>query len=249
MATILVVDSPPAGPENAVFGHRQAWSRLLLKAQEEERRRIARELHDEIGQSLTVVKINLERAISCGAQPPLPLLREIGGVIDGVLDQVRQIALALRPAVLDDLGLVASVRWYLERISGRAGLTATLLAQPPEIRLSPEIETACFRIVQEALTNTVRHAAATRVDVILQLVDHDVELVVRDDGAGFNVAGARRRARRGRSLGLLGIEDRVALLGGRLWIESTRRRGTALRVRLPLAAADSEPLFDLMGNR
>jgi signal transduction histidine kinase len=214
----------------------QTLSRQLLKAQEEERRRIARELHDEIGQSLTAVRINLQRAMSSAEVPTiLPYLKESDGLVDRVLQQVRHLSLDLRPAVLDDLGLVAAVRWSLDRTCRRAGLLGQVAADPPEILLPSEIATACFRIVQEALTNVVRHAGAHRVDIALTRSGDHLELVVRDDGRGFDVAAERQSALRGGNLGLLGMQERVALLSGRLEIESTPGQGTTVVVRLPLA--------------
>jgi signal transduction histidine kinase len=214
----------------------QTLSRRLLRAQEEERRRIARELHDEIGQSLTAVKINLQRAMSSpGARTSLPFLRDSDDLIDRVLQQVRHMSLDLRPSVLDDLGLVASVRWYLDRAAERAGFAGQVKASPVEIHVAPEIETACFRIVQEGLTNVVRHASARRVEVALAQSQDHVSLLIRDDGIGFDVAAARQRAVRGGSLGLLGMQERVSLLGGRITIESTPRGGSAIQVRIPLS--------------
>jgi signal transduction histidine kinase len=214
----------------------QTLSRQLLRAQEEERRRIARELHDEIGQSLTAVKINLQRAMSLPcARTSLSFLRDSDDLIDRVLQQVRHMSLDLRPSVLDDLGLVASVRWYMDRAAERAGFAGQVEASPQEIRLAPEIETACFRIVQEALTNAVRHASARCVEVALEESQGHLNLLIRDDGIGFHVAAARQRAVRGGSLGLLGMQDRVSLLGGRMTIESTPGRGSAIQVRIPLS--------------
>ena len=231
----LLFDQVRAGRERL-----QTLSHQLLKAQEEERRRIARELHDEIGQSLTAVRINLQRAMtSTEVSASLPYLKESDGLVDRVLQQVRDLSLDLRPSVLDDLGLVASVRWYLDRTSRRAGFVGQLAADPPEIRLPAEIATACFRIVQEALTNVVRHAGPRRVDIALTGSDDHLEIVVRDDGTGFDVDVERQRALRGGSLGLLGMQERVALLGGWISIESTPGHGTAVFVRLPRALPEA----------
>ncbi len=214
------------------------------EAQEEERQRIARELHDEIGQSLTAVKINLQRAISAGdARSSSPYLGESNALIDRVLQQVRSISLDLRPSLLDDLGLAASIRSHLDRTARRAGFVGHFAADPPEVRLSPEIETECFRIVQEALTNIVRHARARRVDVALSRHGERLDLVVHDDGAGFDVAAARQHAVRGGSLGLLGMQERAALLGGRLTMESAAGFGTKIHLRIPLANTESSSPF------
>jgi PAS domain S-box-containing protein len=223
----------------------QALSRQLLRAQEEERRHIARELHDEIGQSLSAVLINLQRAMrSPDVRSSAPCLKESEGLIELVLDQVRNLSLDLRPSVLDDLGLVASLRWYLGRVTQRAGLVGRLSANPPDIRSGPEIETACFRITQEALTNVVRHARARQVEIRLARRGEHLELIVRDDGVGFDVAAARQRAGHGASLGLLGMQERVALLGGRIAIDAAPGRGTTVQIRLPLSLSQTASLAE-----
>jgi signal transduction histidine kinase/CheY-like chemotaxis protein len=215
-------------------------SHQLIRAQEAERRRIARELHDEIGQSLTAAKINLQAAIGDPSTGPSSTrLRESIGLIDRVLGQVRNISLDLRPSVLDDLGLAASIRSHLDRTSRCAGFVGSFAADPPEIRLTADIETECFRVAQEALTNVVRHAGARRVEVVLSRRDESLELIVRDDGAGFDVAAARQRAARGGSLGLLGMQERSALLGGRITIDSTPGHGTKVQLSVPLAEGGS----------
>ena len=214
-------------------------SRQLLRAQEEERRRIARELHDEIGQSLTAVRINLQRAMaSRGPEFDLALPEESDELIDRVLQQVRHISLDLRPSMLDDLGLAASMRSHLDRTARLAGFVGHFTADPPEIRLPPEIETECFRIAQEALTNVVRHAGARQVDVALSRHAERLDLVVHDDGAGFDVAAARQHAARGGSLGLLGMQERAALLGGRITIEARPGLGTKVHLRVPWPPMD-----------
>jgi PAS domain S-box-containing protein len=212
----------------------QSLSRQLLQAQETERRHIARELHDEIGQALTAVKINLQAMQRATASvPPGSRLEESIGIVEKTLDQVRNLSLDLRPSILDDLGLVAALRWNLDRQAKRAGFNAHMSADGVEGRLAPELETTCFRVVQEALTNVVRHARARQVWVELGPKDGDLELVIRDDGAGFDVTSACDRAQRGGSLGLLGLQERVMLLGGHCDLVSAPGRGTEIRVRFP----------------
>ncbi len=210
-------------------------SRQLLRAQEEERCRIARELHDEIGQSLTAIRINLQRAMM-GSDPgsTSSYLRESDGLIDRVLQQVRHISLDLRPSMLDELGLVASMRSHLDRTARLAGFVGRFAADPPEIHLPAEIEIECFRIAQEALTNVVRHAQARQVEVSLSRHVGRLDLVVHDDGTGFDVAAARQHAAHGGSLGLLGMQERAALLGGRITIEAKPGLGTRVHLRVPL---------------
>jgi PAS domain S-box-containing protein len=209
-------------------------ARRLLTAQEEERRRLAVELHDELGQVLTAVKINLaslERR-PAGSAPSAHLSEALASV-DGAMERVRDLALALRPSVLDDLGLPAALRWYADRFARDAAIEAHLSIDDVP-RLEPEIETACFRVAQEALTNVARHAKARCVWLDLHLHDGWLELSVRDDGIGFEAAAARERAVGGASMGLLGMQERVTLLEGECRIASGSEGGTELRARLPV---------------
>src|SRR5207253_7364849 len=134
-----------------------------------------------------------------------PHLEESVALVDRLLEQVRSLSLDLRPSLLDDFGLVAALRWYVERLAQRSGLDVSLVANPLESRLSAELETAWFRIAQEALTNVVRHARARRATVELSQRGGELELLIRDDGVGFDVRAARKGAGRGASLGLLGM--------------------------------------------
>ena len=213
----------------------QALSGKLIEAQEAERRRIARELHDEIGQALTAVKINLQGFQRSFDESEITSpLQESISIVEVALQQVRSLSLDLRPSLLDDLGLVAALRWYLDRQSQRSGIIGELVAEPLETMLLPDLETTCFRIVQEALTNVVRYAQAKRVTVELWQQAAQLHLVIRDDGIGFDVQAAREQATQGRSLGLLGMEERALLVGGQIHIESVCQRGTEIRVCFPL---------------
>ena len=224
-----------AGRERA-----QLLSQQLMEAQEAERRRLARELHDEIGQALTAVKLNLQGVQRAAGDPAaMPRLEESLAIVDRALQQVRNLSLDLRPSLLDDLGLVAALRWYVDRVAQRAGFVAEFIAEPPGIRAPASLETTCFRVAQEALTNVVRHAGARRVRVELRTADGELHLCVRDDGAGFDVAEARQRAVRGGSLGLLGMQERVTLIRGRIEIHSAPGKGAEVHVSLPLAPQPS----------
>ncbi len=218
----------------------QTLSRRLIEAQETERRHIARELHDEIGQALTAVKINLQ-AIQRLPDPSTltAYLQESIEIVERALQQVRNLSLDLRPSLLDDLGLIAALRWYIDRQAQRAGFTARLTADPIETRLPADIETTCFRVAQQALTNIVRHAQARHVDVELRHSDAVLELIIRDDGVGFDVQAALDNAVKGASLGLLGMQERVLLIGGQIEIRSAPGQGTEIQARLPLT---SKPL-------
>lgn len=212
----------------------QTLSRQVLAAQEVERHRIARELHDEIGQALTAVKINLQ---AVPRMPDVPVLasclEDTIGIIDRVLQQVRDLSLDLRPSLLDDLGLVAALRWYGDRQAQRVGFTVQFMTDPLDSRPSPDIETACFRVAQEALTNVARHAQAQRVWVEVRQHGTALHLVIRDDGIGFDIQAAQERAVRGASVGLLGMQERVQLAGGQITIQSTVGRGTEVHVCFP----------------
>ena len=209
-------------------------SMRLLDAQEQERRSIARELHDEIGQALTAVRIDLQTLHESVDDAARPVVESALAVTRHLVTQARDMSLDLRPSLLDDLGLMAALRWYLERHQQRLGGSATLVGDLADLRLPPQLETACFRVAQEALTNVARHAGARSVRVELRHTDGEIELSVRDDGAGFDVEEARHRAVGGQSMGLLGMEERVMLAGGRLEVESRVGCGTEVRVRLPL---------------
>jgi PAS domain S-box-containing protein len=223
----------------------QALSRRLVEVQEIERRRLAHELHDEIGQTLTAVKINLQalqrREGMAGVES---YIRDSVDVVEHALGQVRNLSLDLRPSLLDDLGLVATLRWYVDRQAQRGGFTAQLVIDPPEIPyLPPELETTCFRVVQEALTNIMRHSQAQNVCVELHQREAELLLRVCDDGVGFDVQAALGNAMGGASLGLLGIQERIWQVGGQIAIQSAPGGGTDIQARLPLSppASDSLP--------
>ncbi len=220
----------------------QALSRRLVEVQEIERRRLAHELHDEIGQTLTAVKINLQalqrREDMTGVEA---YLKDSVDVVEHALGQVRNLSLDLRPSLLDDLGLVATLRWYVDRQAQRGGFTAQLITDLPDVPyLPPELETTCFRVVQEALTNIMRHSQAHNVCVELHQREKELELRVCDDGVGFDVQAALENAMGGTSLGLLGIQERIWQVGGQIAIQSAPGGGTDIQARLPLSQPASD---------
>ena len=215
-------------------------ARRMLDVQESERRAIARELHDQLGQILTGIKISLQcLAPRAGAAdvPRVDHLAESLALADEALALVRDVTSDLRPPMLDDVGLATALRTYVRRQARRGRIKARADVDVLEtLRLPPAVELACFRLVQEATTNIVRHARASDVEVRATAAGGALEIVVRDDGPGFDVAAARQRAATGGSFGLVAMEERVALAGGQLTIESTPGRGTTIRARFPLPA-------------
>ena len=218
----------------------QSLSRRLVESQETERRHIARELHDEVGQTLTVAEMNLQAMVqsSRAASPGRVRLKESLQAVERVLQQVRDLSLNLRPSMLDDLGLEAALQWYTKRQAALAGLSAEFRADALENRLDPVIETACFRVAQEALTNVVRHARARSVTVRLHQANGHLHLSVRDDGVGFDVAALREQAVLGASLGLLSMEERATLSDGGLEYKSTPEQGHRSPRLVPVEVAD-----------
>jgi len=206
-------------------------SRRLFHLQEEERRHLARELHDEVGQALTAAKINLQTAMKESDGAKSKRIDEAAAILEKLLGQVRQISLDLRPSMLDDLGLIPALRSLLDQQGRRASVAVRLSAKNMPENLDPEIQTTCFRIAQEAITNAVRHANATRIDVDLGRENGDVRLQVRDDGRGFDAESAQPQTA---GLGLIGIKERAALVGGWAKIISTPNKGTTIEVSLPL---------------
>ena len=212
------------------------YSQRLIQAQEAEREKIARELHDQIGQILTAVRINLQSIQrSCQTADCVPPLNESIGIVDEALGRVRELSIELRPSLLDDLGLTAALRWYVDRFAQRTGIIAEILNGFEEGgRLPRELETACFRIAQEALTNVARHAQAASVSVQLERSRERILLTVADDGVGFDIDHLRKSAPAASALGLRGMEERALAVGGHIEIDSGSGRGTHVRATFPL---------------
>jgi PAS domain S-box-containing protein len=209
-------------------------SKRLLEVQESERRHIARELHDEIGQILTAIKINIQTAFKlAGAEKIETHLNEGVELIEEALFQVRKLSIDLRPSMLDDLGLIPALRWYVDRQSVRAGISAKVNVDETIMRLPNEIEITCFRVAQEALTNIIKHSQATHVEIMLYYEEGDLHLKIVDDGVGFNFFAAVQRSLKGESMGILGMQERVELIGGKIKINSKAGNGTTVHTIFP----------------
>lgn len=221
-----------AQADQARIEREQMRSQLLEKviaAQEDERRRIARELHDETGQALTSLLVRLQ---TMNQQCPLPEMKtqmdDLRRVLAETLSNVRALAVELRPSVLDDLGLAAALERYVRDYQARHNLEVGLVVFGLEERLLPALETALYRIVQESLTNIARHAQATSVSVLVERRNERVRAIVEDNGVGFELSAAHSDR-----LGLYGMRERAKLLNGTLMIESTPGRGTSIYVDVP----------------
>ncbi len=216
----------------------QTLSRRVLEVQESERRRVAIELHDELGQSLTAIKINLQAYEMFKKQSPAELNAENIRIVEDALQQVRRIALALRPSMLDDLGLGPALQWLAEQTATRCGIEVQIEREIRQVRLAPDIETACFRIVQEALTNIARHAKAQQVKISMQRDNGAFILRIQDDGVGFAPEAMQERAAQGASLGVLGMQERAMLIGGQLVLKSSPGQGCSIRMQCPLRTVE-----------
>ena len=220
----------------------RTYSRRVIEAQEAERRRISRELHDQVGQILTAVKMNLHSLWEkCTAPEILASIQDNMEVIDEAVDQVRDLSIDLRPLLLDDFGLAIALRWYLDRQGKGCGLATEFTTHSlcEDDRFSSELETACFRIVQESVTNVIRHAKASCIRVTLERIGSDLILLISDDGVGFDLSVMRNGAA---TLGLRGMEERVQALGGYITIDSAPSIGTEICARFPIRGAQSRSL-------
>jgi signal transduction histidine kinase len=215
----------------------QELSAKLVTAQEQERRHIARELHDEIGQALTAIKVELayaQRSIE-GVHGPTTVLQIARSITDGALHQVRDLSYLLHPAALDEFGLVSAVDEHIKSFSRRHGVAVELSHSSMDSRLASETEAAAYRIIQEALNNVAKHANATEAKVYLARQPDALRVVIEDNGVGFDASAPRSPDRRG--LGLIGIRERASHLNGTVLIDSARGRGTRIVVELPVRRA------------
>ncbi len=209
----------------------------LVNAQEEERRRISRKLHDELGQALTALKINLDMARRALPADKLPRLHrsihEARSLAVQTLETARDLSLELHPAMLDDLGLVSALRWEIDRYEQRTGQTIHIETDLADVMLQPELEITIYRIITEALTNVARHAQAKHILVYLRVENHQVVAGVEDDGLGFDAVSWFNSPAERQSLGLVSMHERAELLQGQLAIISEPGQGTKVRVQLP----------------
>ena len=221
----------------------QLRARLLQKlihAQEEERRRIARELHDETSQVIGALALSLDTALA--TLPPnasRDRLLEARALAIRSLDGIHRLSFDLRPSVLDDLGLFRAIEWYAERDLKRRGIAVRCESDEQDGRLPPEIETALFRAVQEAITNIVKHAQAETVLIQCAITPKAVTIEIEDDGQGFDPAGISDTAASGRGLGLAGIRERMEILGGDALIDSAPGRGTRVVLTVPRGVSNA----------
>jgi signal transduction histidine kinase len=203
--------------------------RRVVEAQELERRRLARELHDETGQALTSILLGVKAIRASGTPAEAERAEgEVRAQVVQALQDVRALAVELRPAALDDFGLVPALERLAETFQARSGLETVVQANVAG-RLRPEIETVLYRVVQEALTNVVKHAGAEHVSIVLRSRDGSVAATIDDDGRGFVTADVREEA-----LGLLGMRERLALVGGTLEVESSPESGTTIAAEVPV---------------
>lgn len=232
--------------------HRKSVASQILRALEEERKRIARELHDETSQSLTTLIIKLERSLALlgserdeGWGPEREALgsqlRNIRDLTVETLEEIRRLTFDLRPTILDDLGLIPALRWYVKNKIEPLGIDVELKVYGFKRRLPGDLETALFRIVQEALTNIIRHAEAKNAAIELGQRRGQIQVTVEDDGKGFPAQKILQTDPKDRGMGLFGMEERANLVGGVLEIFSQPGRGTRLRVKIPfIGEAESQ---------
>lgn len=227
-------------PLQTLAATRQRLLAQALSAQEDERRRIARDLHDSLGQSLTGLMVGLRTIEEASSEPAVKEqareLRRIGG---DTHDEVRRLARGLRPTILDDLGLLPALERYVEEISTTHQIEATFHPQCSDsLRLSEDVETAIYRIVQEASINAIRHGKAAHLRISLGCDPKCLDIQIKDDGRGFDVVSALRVNNSKNPFGLLSIQERAFLLGGEAAFTSSPGSGTLVRVRIPLSPSE-----------
>jgi len=215
----------------------RSLSAHLESVREEERKKIAHDLHDETSQVITSLTALLEASVSnlpTSANKSRVLLNKAQELSIQILDQIHRLIYQLRPTIIDDLGLAAAIRWLAESNLEVAGIKANLKVIGQEIRLASELETTLFRVIQEAVNNIVRHAHAKSVNISLYFKKRAIRLCIRDDGCGFDVNEAIASKDRPRGLGLLGMKERIGLVNGTMNIRSCPSGGTEIDIKIPL---------------
>ncbi|MHB8159484.1 MAG: sensor histidine kinase [Thermoleophilia bacterium] len=226
---------------NTMDMQRKKAGASVIKAQEEERKRIARELHDETSQSLTglVIGIRMVQEIVPDYMPDVQeRLEDINDLAHATLNEVHTMAVRLRPSVLDDLGLAAALRSYAKEYTENTGIPVEMQLLGLSNRLSPELETVLYRVIQEALTNVARHSNATSCRVTLRRKEQVVQGVIEDNGQGFDSQTAMLSDEKGRGLGLHGMKERIELVGGSLEFDARPARGTTIFIEAPLQSKE-----------
>jgi two-component system sensor histidine kinase UhpB len=209
---------------------RRRSGRLVLRAQEEERRRLARDLHDEVNQALTAILLRLQALSEEAPEPLAPQIAALKTLVNQAMEELLRLARQLRPASLDDLGLIAAIEGQLARFSEQTGIQTALHSEGTPEAITEDQQTVIYRVVQEALSNTAQHSAATYVDFELRVFpSHGVELRVRDNGKGFDAVNQAE----GGGIGLSGMAERARLVGGELTVTSSPGTGTRVRLYIP----------------
>jgi signal transduction histidine kinase len=211
--------------------HQKALSTRLVEIQETERRHIARELHDQVGQVLTGLQFMLESSKNEAGEAHASNIVEAQEIVSGLIEQIREMSLNLRPAMLDDIGLLPTLLWHFERYTKQTGIKISFSHNEITQRLSPDIETAVYRIVQEALTNIARYAQVPEAFIQLTLQENILGVDIIDHGLGFD---ANVEAAKWSTAGLVGMRERANMLGGYLVVKSDPNQGTQILVTIPL---------------
>jgi signal transduction histidine kinase len=245
-SSLVLRDGQPIGFQNVArdvtLEHRlqenlQFYIREVTRAQEEERKRLARELHDETAQRLIALSHHLEHIAVSNKRLSAETIGQLTNLQEGVRDvlkEVRRFSRDLRPSILDDLGLLPAMEWLTDNIREQHGIEADLMITGSQQRLNPEAELLLFRIAQEALNNVRRHAEASKVSVAIEFDEAKMRLTVQDDGKGFQVPNTVGELSRIGKLGLIGMEERMRLLGGSLRVQSEPCQGTTVTVEAPI---------------
>ncbi|HVT35372.1 MAG TPA: sensor histidine kinase [Nevskiaceae bacterium] len=220
----------------------RSLARSVWHVQEEERRRLARELHDGLGQTLTALANQLQRIHDdAAAQSNLGLGHRLSDALDitrGALHDTRELSRLLRPTLLDDLGLEAALKWLGRTLGERAGLAIEVHSTLGDARMAPDLETLVYRITQEALTNVIKHSGAKQAQIVLTRAPQELKLLVHDDGRGFEPAAQATPEKGALAGGLRGMRDRAELFGGRVRLRSEPGEGTSVELALPIDGDD-----------